>query len=408
MRGATVALPTGTLEVSVQAAAAFSLEQLCGFAARNNPRRGFLFMSKLLGKHWPCRPHDMAALHRHLADQLPAEGSLLFVGMAETATGLGQGIFEACLERNPAAAIYLQTTRYPLGGAVQLPFEESHSHATRIHLYLPDDLRLRERVCRARTLVICDDEASSGRTFVGLVNALRSVNPGLRHVVIALITDFSDGQAAARMREVPGIESVRVISALRGSYRFQWTATTAQLPEPPLAAAEVGCRRAHLSPYSARLGLEQRIIVPPQIVAQCRALRRPGRCIVIGTGEFMHAAYCLAQQLDGSGSEAYVQATTRSPILVAADVRSVLAVPDPYGEPIANYLYNFDRAAYEQVYVVHETPPSAEIETLCRLIGAERGCVEVALQTGVVRSMLPCTAANNASAAQVSIGESRP
>src|SRR5215213_6644965 len=116
MNGAAVTLPTGTLEVSVHGAETFSLEQLCGFAARNNPRRGFLFMSKLLGKHWPCRPCDMAALHQHLAAQLPPsmEEGLLFVGMAETATGFGQGIFEAYLQRQVGTALYLQTTRYTL------------------------------------------------------------------------------------------------------------------------------------------------------------------------------------------------------------------------------------------------------------------------------------------------------
>src|ERR1044071_1325188 len=214
-------------------------------------------MSNRRGNPGLARPRDMCALHRYLAAQLPENDEpLLFVGMAETATGLGHGIFEAHLQRRPAAAaLYLQTTRYTLDGAVQLPFEESHSHATQIHLYLPEDPALRERVCRARTVVICDDEASSGRTFVGLVNALRSVNPALSQVVIALITDFSDGQAAVRMRQVPGIAAVRVISAWRGSYRFEWSTNAAALPEAPPAAGEAGCRRSHVSGYSARLGL---------------------------------------------------------------------------------------------------------------------------------------------------------
>jgi hypothetical protein len=388
MNSAAVALPTGTLEVSVHAAEGFSLEQLCGFAARNNPRRGFLFMSKLLGKHWPCRPHEMAALHRHLAAQLPEVGGegLLLVGMAETATGLGQGIFEAYLQRQVGAALYLQTTRCTLSGVTELAFDETHSHATRIHLYLPEDARLRERVCRASTVVICDDEASSGRTFAALVSALRTVNPNLQQVIIALITDFSDGEAAVRMRET-GIASVRVISALRGSYRFQWQTATTMLPEPPPAAAAVSCRRAHLSAYSARLGLEQCVVLPPHLIAACRSLRRPGRCLVIGTGEFMHAAFRLAGDLECADSEVFVQATTRSPILLGGDIRCVLEVPDPYGEPITNYLYNFVRADYSQVFLVHETPVSAQTEALCRLIAADRGCVEVALQTGTVNAV---------------------
>lgn len=359
MSVAEVTLPTGTLQVSVQAAAPFSLQELCGFAARNNPRRGFLFMSKLLGKHWPCRPRDMAALHRHLAAQLPRADaqSLLFVGMAETATGFGHGIFEAYLERDVGPALYLQTTRYTLSGATELGFDEAHSHATRIHLYLPEDAELRARVSRASTLVICDDEASSGRTFAALAGALRTVNHCLRDVVIVLITDFSDGQAAQRMCELPGIRSVQVVSALRGSYRFEWNAA-ASLAEPPPAAGAAGCRRTHLSQYSARLGLERRIELPPPLIAACRALRQPGRCLVVGTGELMHAAYRLACELDGEGSEVFVQATTRSPILIAGDISSVVAVADPYGEHIANYLYNFAREDYAQVYLVHETPPS--------------------------------------------------
>jgi hypothetical protein len=389
MKVADVALPTGTLQVSVQAAEPFSLEQLCGFAARNNPRRGFLFMSKLLGKHWPCRPRDMAALHRHLAAQLPvsAAESLLFVGMAETATGLGHGIFEAYLDRQVGPALYLQTTRYTLGGATELVFDEAHSHATRIHLYLPEDAALRTRVGRASTLVICDDEASSGRTFAALASALRAVNANLRRILIVLITDFSDGQAAQRMGELAGVESVRVISALRGSYRFEWNAGSTTLLEPPPAAGAAGCRRTHISSYSARLGLEDRIALPPPIIAACQALRRPGRCLVLGTGEFMHAAYRLACELECADTEVFVQATTRSPILIAGDIRRVVRVADPYGEHIANYLYNFAREEYSQVYLVHETPPSAATEALCQAIAGRAGCVEVALQAGWVRSV---------------------
>jgi Phosphoribosyl transferase/TRSP domain C terminus to PRTase_2 len=389
MKVADVALPTGTLEVSVQAAEPFSLEQLCGFAARNNPRRGFLFMSKLLGKHWPCRPRDMTALHRHLAMQLPesdAEG-LLFVGMAETATGLGHGVFEAYLERQVGPALYLQTTRYTLSGATELAFDENHSHATRLHAYLPDTVRLRQRVERASTLVICDDEASSGRTFAALASALRTANTNLRHVCIVLITDFSDGQAAERMRELAGIESVRVISALRGSYRFAWNDSAATLVAPPPAVGAAGCRRTHISQYSARLGLEGRIALPAQVIAACQALQRPGRCLVLGTGELMHAAYRLACELERQDTEVFVQATTRSPILIAADIHSVVNVADPYGEHIANYLYNFEREAYSQVYLVHETPQSAATEALCRAIAGRVGCVEVALLAGQVRSV---------------------
>jgi hypothetical protein len=133
-----VELPTGWLSVQVREAA-FPLETLCGFAARNNRKRGFLFVSKVLGKHWPACPSLMRRVHTHLAASLDlGPGPWTFVAMAETATGLGQGIFEATLDRHPGAdALFLHSTRYRVAGRPYLTFQESHCHAPDHYLYLP-------------------------------------------------------------------------------------------------------------------------------------------------------------------------------------------------------------------------------------------------------------------------------
>ncbi|MEO8600629.1 MAG: phosphoribosyltransferase domain-containing protein, partial [bacterium] len=62
----SVALPTGLMELNVDAGA-FRLDDLIGFAARANAKRGFLFMSKVLGKHWPVTPQLMRDIHVALA-----------------------------------------------------------------------------------------------------------------------------------------------------------------------------------------------------------------------------------------------------------------------------------------------------------------------------------------------------
>lgn len=102
----------------------------------------------------------------------------------------------------------------------------------------------------------------------------------------------------------------------------------------------------------------------------------------------MHPAYCLARELAAHGSAespaVYVQSTSRSPILRGADVRHMLSVADPYGEGIPNYLYNYRRERYAQVYVVHETPAGGHAEDTVRAIGGVRGCVEVNLLDGTV------------------------
>lgn len=74
------------------------LPEICDFALRHNARRRFLFVSKVLGRHMPTRPVAMQDVASRLADKIsidPADGPVLFVGMAETATTLAQAVYAA-------------------------------------------------------------------------------------------------------------------------------------------------------------------------------------------------------------------------------------------------------------------------------------------------------------------------
>ena len=83
-------LTTGTISVEIDRAS-FPPEDLFGFAERCNPKRSFLFVSKVLGRHIPVRPSAMNAAYDDLAAQIPDDlpGPILFTGMAETAIGMG-------------------------------------------------------------------------------------------------------------------------------------------------------------------------------------------------------------------------------------------------------------------------------------------------------------------------------
>ena len=85
-----LSLPTGTLELDISDSA-WPIDQVLGFAARDNAKRGFLFLSKVLGKHWPVTPSLMREVHENLAAGVPApHGPVVFIAMAETAIGLGR------------------------------------------------------------------------------------------------------------------------------------------------------------------------------------------------------------------------------------------------------------------------------------------------------------------------------
>ena len=85
-------LPNGRLTLTINRAD-LPPDELFALGARANPRRAFLFVSKVLGKHWPVATATLARIHALLAAKLPAElpTPVLFIGMAETATALAQG-----------------------------------------------------------------------------------------------------------------------------------------------------------------------------------------------------------------------------------------------------------------------------------------------------------------------------
>lgn len=381
-------LPTGVLDYHGDPTNALALTSLCDFGARLNPKRGFVFVSKVLGKHWPSSPEAMLELHQKLASHLPREDrGVVFIGMAETATGLGHGVFEAFLDMTKVPALYLQTTRYPLAGAIALEFQEEHSHATQQYLYLPEDPAHRELLARASTAVLIDDEATSGRTFVNLTQALRQAAPDFRAVYPVMLTDFTSGILDEQLRTIAGIREARSISLWKGRYEFSRDPHFNPDPGEP-AFGSVSCRRDYISAFTGRLGLSKAIELPQALVDRCRTLIGSSKVLVVGTGECMHPAFLLGLELQRRGHDVALQSTTRSPLMVAGAIVDAMRVTDPYGEGIPNFLYNRSRSASRQVVVVHESSDRRCVASLVQELGA----IEVDLATLTVSPVGACRA----------------
>ncbi|WP_288842678.1 phosphoribosyltransferase domain-containing protein [uncultured Deefgea sp.] len=362
-----VELPTGLMELSVDAGS-FSVDELIGFAARANNKRGFLFLSKVLGKHWPVSPALMRKVHVDLASKLPLNlpEPVVFIAMAETAIGLGQGVFEAYKDANPEGdALFLHTTRYCVDGSETIEFEEAHSHAPRQFLHMPLDDVLRNTLLNARCLVLVDDEASTGNTFLNLSNACRMLNPNIERVHLVAITNFMGQAANDALSERFGV-TVSIAAALNGEYSFiprqlQQSAGTAQVFE---AHADRGA-----SACFGRLGVNSLLPIPLALAQSLAAgICLDERVLVLGTGEFMHMAFLLGRGLEALGINVVVQSTTRSPILQWGAISHVLSFPDNYKEGVANYIYNVTQGQYDHVLICHETPPNDALHKLARAV----------------------------------------
>ena len=177
-----VALFSGTLHIQVHTTQV-PLDQLCGFASRYNAARGFLIVSKVLGKHYPVRPSTMEKTYARLGEMigmLPLPAPFCCIGMAETAIGFGRGVFEAC-QSQPAWAqsLYMHTTRYRLTHPSAMNIDEAHCHAREHAIYVPDTEEKQHIFTTAKTLVLLDDEMSTGNTLLNLANAYVAINPAL-------------------------------------------------------------------------------------------------------------------------------------------------------------------------------------------------------------------------------------
>lgn len=358
-----VNLQRGTLTVTVNQSQ-FMPEQLFAFAERRNPKRAFLFVSKVLGRHIPVKPSIMSQSFSQLAAKIPDNlpQPVLVIGMAETAVGLGAGVHRALQQRYPQA-MYWMSTRHPLGTPLFTRFEEEHSHASSHLLHLPLDKSLKQQLLAAKTLVIVDDEASTGKTFINLALALQ--NAGLQqieHIIAATLTDWS-GDA---LHKTLG-HKAQTVSLLSGSY--QWQANPdAPLPDmPKVDTVAQGAWQPNLALDWGRLG----VINHQATLNNKFEVNQGERVLVLGTSEYVWRPFLLAEYLEKQGAEVYFASTTRSPIAVGHAIKIARAFNDNYGLGIANFSYNIDINQYDKILICSETPAEMVDKTLIDQLKAQ-------------------------------------
>lgn len=282
--------------------------------------------------------------------------------MAETAVGLGAGVHRAFSATRPDS-MYLISTRHPLGTELFARFEEEHSHASAHLIHMPVDPEIREMMLQARSLVLVDDEASTGKTFVNLHRAL--VDAGLskiERVVTCVLTDWSAGA----VRHAIG-EQATAVSLMQGSYQFHED-QAAPLPEmPDVGAVSIGEWPLSADKDWGRLGVRHvEDTLAPEIQVQ------PGeKIIVLGTSEFVWRPFLLAERLERAGADVHFSSTSRSPIALGHSIQHALSFSDNYGLGIPNFLYNVKPGQFDRVLICTETPAQAVPAELVTALSAE-------------------------------------
>jgi hypothetical protein len=363
----SVPLESGLLRLKVSRAE-LPLDELCGFASRRNRKRGFLFVSKVLGRHIPVLPKLMSKVHSALAQQIPADlpGPVLFVGLAETAVALGHGVRDQfAAHTGRADTLFLHTTRYRLDQPVLVEFLEEHSHAPSHILYHPASAEHRQTLQTARSLVLVDDEASTGKTFINLTRALTPTMKALERVVTAVITDWRAPHLRSAFREAMPVEA-STVAVLEGEYQFEPGTFEEGEAAPPAIGTNTPIDRL-LARNWGRLGVTQCPVLPMPDLGPVAGKR----ILVLGSSEFVYPPFLLAEALERQGAVVFCQATTRSPVRVGGAISCALEFQDNYADGITNYLYNARKEDYDRILLCTETPAELVDPRLLRELGAE-------------------------------------
>ncbi|PTQ90751.1 phosphoribosyltransferase domain-containing protein [Agitococcus lubricus] len=358
-----VHLQRGTLSVQVEQAA-IAPEQLFGFAERRNPKRAFLFVSKVLGRHIPVKPSVMTDAFTQLAAKIPDNlpEPILVIGMAETAVGLGAGVHRALQTRYPQA-MYWMSTRHSLGTPLFARFEEEHSHASSHLLHWPVDEALKQQLLATKTLIIVDDEASTGKTFINLAHALQDTGlQQIERIIATTLTDWSGDAVQATLGK-----KAQTVSLLSGTYCWQDN-PNAPLPDmPKVDSVAQGQWQPNLALDWGRLG----VIHHHATLNDKVSANKGEKILVLGTSEYVWRPFLLAEQLEQQGAEVYFASTTRSPIALGHAIHISRAFSDNYGLGIANFSYNVDVNQYDRIIICTETPATMIDKTLLTALNAQ-------------------------------------
>ncbi len=367
-----IRLPSGELSIDVQSGPAWQLDDLLGYGVRRNPKRGYLLVSRVLGKHVPVSPLTIRAAHRALAIQVASNlpGPVLFIGLAETATALGEGVareWAAKTERTDFT--FLHTTRYRQSGELALSFQEPHSHASGHLVYRPAGEEGQRHFAQARTLVLIDDELSTGTTLENLAREYMALNPHLERLLLVSLTDLCPRHG--ELQAALGLP-VQSVSLLRGHLSFAPDPAYTPPALPPVSGN--GKNKAPLlAALSARTG-QDATRSPLLDVALERVLQTADGqgVLILGTGEFQYPPYLLALRLQLARPDLKVfnSATTRSPVSVWGQIGHALTFSDNYRDDIPNFVYNVAPGRYAQIWIGHEGQATPDPHLLT-LLGAQ-------------------------------------
>jgi hypothetical protein len=333
-----IPLNNGYLDLFVEPSE-YLMGTLLDFASRENPNRAYLFLSKVLGKYIPCLPSDMRKSYKALANKITVTGDSLVLGVAETATGLGGGVFEEIDINCSGNAFYAHTTRYSFDKPLAFSVTEKHSHAPQHLMY---DLAANLDLTSIENLILVDDEISTGNTLSQITQTMCLYLPNLKTAHWLSLVNWISKKECVCFRDANPSISLNFHSLLRGGFKYR-RSSEESLRFPHLSAVDLNsaaCRH-DIGRTGVKLETLKKLVFVNENSTEFAPenLNINEKYIVVGTGEFTFAPFLFAEKLERDGYDVLFESTGRSPILKGGGILSKIKFYDPVHRAYY-YLYN--------------------------------------------------------------------
>ncbi|MCC5804361.1 phosphoribosyltransferase family protein [Rossellomorea vietnamensis] len=388
-----------------------SIDDLFIMAARVNKKRGFLFVSKLLGKHLPLVPMQslltsgilaieyyeqitgesveekdfimkgclsddpveiQEAYHVLSGLKLDLSNDSLIIGFAETATGLGHAFFD-CIGN----AEYIHTTREEIKGYTPLlNFKEEHSHAVNQFCYIDE-----QHIENDKPIVLIDDEMTTGKTSLNIIRDIHGKFPRDHYAVVSIL-DWRSDENREQFRQLErelGV-TIHTTSLLSGHITFTGeTIGEAEYDYQPKGRENrLHVERFNLSslftptPYvndkdgisyikeTGRFGIsrdhkEEMNVACAKAADYLKQNRIGKKSLCLGTGEMMYLPMKISSLM---GDGVLYHSTTRSPILPVERegyaIQNGFSFKNPEDDAVVHYVYNIPEEEYDELFLFFE------------------------------------------------------
>ena len=424
-------LPNMTIDIEVlENPLNLSIDDLFIMAARVNKKRGFLFVSKLLGKHLPLVPAQSLLTSGMLAieyyEQITGESveekdfimkgcisddpveiqdayqvlsglkltlpnDPLIIGFAETATGLGHAFFD-CIGN----AEYIHTTREEIKGYESLlNFKEEHSHAVNQFCYIEE-----QHIENDKPIVLIDDEMTTGKTSLNIIRDIHGKFPREQYAVVSILDWRSDDnrEQFRQLEEELGVK-IHTTSLLSGHITFSGeTIGEANYDyQPKDRENRLHVERFNLAPLftptsyvndkdgipyikdTGRFGIsrdhkEQMDGACSKAADYLKQNRVGEKTLCLGTGEMMYLPMKISSLM---GDGVLYHSTTRSPILPVERegyaIQNGFTFKNPEDDGVVHYVYNIPRGEYDELFMFFEKGVSDDALQEIKTLAKDRG-----------------------------------